>query len=200
MESVLPELATVMVEAPAQELADFDEVVRLYQPGIFRFILASLRDYDAAETLTQDCFLRAFRARDRFRGEASVKTWLMRIAVNLLRDHLSSERLKFWRRTQRSGVELSIAGGWLADRKSSPEAAAQAKQQVAAVWQAVSEVSENQRTVFLLRFVEELEILQIAAITGMKEGTVKIHLFRALRAVRAKVEVKQAEVKQRWDI
>lgn len=195
MESILPELATVMVEAPARELADFDEVVRLYQPGVFRFILASLRDRDAAETLTQECFLRAFRARDRFRGEASVKTWLMRIAVNQIRDHLSSERLKFWRRTQRSGIDLSIASDWLTDHKSSPEAAVEAKQKVEAVWQAVGELSQNQRTVFLLRFVEELEILQIAAITGMKEGTVKIHLFRALRAVRAKVE-KHPEAKK----
>ena len=64
---------------------DLEAVFRLYKPKIFRFILASLRDKDAAETLTQDCFLRAYLSRDRFRGDCSLDTWLMQIAVNLVR-------------------------------------------------------------------------------------------------------------------
>jgi len=188
MERVLsPELIGAMAEPSAMDLADFDAVVQLYRPAIFRYVLASLRDQDAAETLTQDCFLKAYRARDHFRGEASVKTWLMRIAVNLVRDHLSNARLKFWRRTQRSCVDPSVAEGWLADRRSSPEAIAAARQKVAAIWTAVEDLPQGQRTVFLLRFVEDMDILEIAAATGLKEGTVKIHLFRSLRAVRAKV-------------
>ena len=51
------------------ELADFDEVVRLYQPRIFRFLMASLGDRDLAESLTQDCFLKAYTARHQFRGK-----------------------------------------------------------------------------------------------------------------------------------
>jgi len=180
-----------MVEPAARSLADFDAVVQLYRPGIFRFVLGSLRDRDAAETLTQECFMKAYRAREQFRGDASVKTWLMRIAVNLVRDHLSNARLKFWRRTQQSSVDISTAEGWLQDRRSSPEAALGAKQQVAAIWSAVAGLSEGQRTVFLLRFVEEMDILEIAAATGLKEGTVKIHLFRALRSVRARVADKE---------
>lgn len=173
-----------MAEPSANELADFDVVVRLYRPAIFRFILGSLRDRDAADTLTQECFLKAYRSRDKFRGESSVKTWLMRIAVNLVRDHLSNARLKFWRRTQRSSVDISVAQGWLADRHSSPEDMATARQQVAAVWNAVAELPEGQRTVFLLRFVDDMDVLEIAAATGLKEGTVKIHLYRALRSIR----------------
>ena len=188
---LLPELVPAMVEPAARSLADFDAVVQLYRPGIFRFVLGSLRDRDAAETLTQECFMKAYRAREQFRGDASVKTWLMRIAVNLVRDHLSNARLKFWRRTQQSSVDISTAEGWLQDRRSSPEAALGAKQQVAAIWSAVAGLSEGQRTVFLLRFVEEMDILEIAAATGLKEGTVKIHLFRALRSVRARVADKE---------
>ncbi len=166
METVLlPELIGAMAEPSARDLADFDAVVQLYRPAIFRYVLASLRDHDAAETLTQDCFMKAYRARDRFRGEASVKTWLMRIAVNLVRDHLSNARLRFWRRTQRSSVDPTVAEGWLADRRSSPEAAAVAKQRVAAIWSAVTELPQGQRTVFLLRFVEDMDILEIAAAT-----------------------------------
>lgn len=187
----LPELVPVMAEAGASELADFDAVVQIYRPRIFRFILGSLRDRDAADTLTQECFLKAYRARQKFRGESSVKTWLMRIAVNLVRDHLSNARLKFWRHTQRSSVDISVAQGWLADRRSSPEDAATAKQQVEAVWRAVAELPDGQRTVFLLRFVEDMDVLEIAAATGLKEGTVKIHLFRALRSVRARMARKE---------
>jgi RNA polymerase sigma-70 factor (ECF subfamily) len=166
-------------------LEDFDAVVRLHQQAVFRFILASLRDRDAAETLTQECMLKAYKARDQFRGDAAVKTWLMRIAVNLVRDHQSSERLKFWRRPH---LDVTIAAQVVADRQKSPEAAAVAKQQIAAVWQAAATLSHRQRTVLLLRFVEDMEILEIVEATGMAEGTVKVHLFRALQNVRQKLE------------
>jgi RNA polymerase sigma-70 factor, ECF subfamily len=59
---------------------------------------------------------------------------------------------------------------------------------VQAIWKAVARLPERQRTVFLLRFVEDLDLLEIGAITGMKEGTVKTHLFRALQSVRARLE------------
>jgi RNA polymerase sigma-70 factor (ECF subfamily) len=61
---------------------------------------------------------------------------------------------------------------------------AQVKQQLQAVWSAAASLPERQRSVFLLRFVEDMDLLEIAAATGMKEGTVKVHLFRALRTVR----------------
>jgi RNA polymerase sigma-70 factor (ECF subfamily) len=176
-------------------LADFDAVVRLYRPGIFRFLVASIRDAHAAENMTQECLLRAYQAREGFRGAASVKTWLMQIAVNVLRNELTNARLKFWRRTQRSSVDFAVASGWLADGQSSPEAALAARQQVEAVWKAAENLPERQRTVFLLRFVEDMEILEIAAATGMKEGTVKTHLFRALQTVRAGMGQGPAEEK-----
>ena len=62
-----------------------------------------------------------------------------------------------------------------------------AKEQVQAVWDATRSLSERQRTVFLLRFVEDMDLLEITVATGMKEGTVKTHLFRALRAVRENI-------------
>ena len=56
------------------------------------------------------------------------------------------------------------------------------------MWSAASSLPLRQRTVFLLRFVEDMDLLEIAEVTGMKEGTVKAHLFRALQSVRARVE------------
>jgi RNA polymerase sigma-70 factor, ECF subfamily len=172
----------------AVELEDFDSLVKRHRPRIFRFLLASLRDREAAENLTQDCFVRAYRARGQFRGAANVGTWLMQIAANLLRNHQGSGRLKFWRRALHTGIDVADLRDWVPDRHGSPEELALAKEQVQAIWKAVACLSEKQRTVFLLRFVEDLDLLEIAAITGMKEGTVKTHLFRALHAVRARIE------------
>jgi RNA polymerase sigma-70 factor (ECF subfamily) len=173
--------------ANARELDDFEGVVRLHWLKVFRFALASVRDRHAAETLTQDCFFRAYKARDRFRGESSVATWLMQIAVNLVRDHARDRRLQFWKRARKTAVDTDEAGRWMADRAASPELSASVKEQVQAVWDAAGSLSERQRTVFLLRFVEDMDLLEIAAATGMKEGTVKVHLFRALQAVRGRL-------------
>lgn len=170
------------------ELDDFDSLVKRYRPRIFRFLLASLRDRESAENLTQDCFVRAFRARGQFRGVANPVTWLMQIAANVLRNHVASGRLKFWRRAFRTSLDLDDIGEWIPDRHASPENLALAKEQVEAMWKTVGDLSERQRTVFLLRFVEDLDLLEIAAVTGMKEGTVKAHLFRALQSVRARLE------------
>lgn len=169
-------------------LHDFDSLVRIHRPRIFRFMLASLRDRETAENLTQECFVKAYQARGQFRGEASAGTWLMQIAANLIRDHEGSSRLKFWRRMLGSSLDLADVGDWVPDRAQSPEAMVLAREQVQAIWKAVGGLSERQRTVFLLRFVEEMDLTEIAAITGMKEGTVKTHLFRALQAVRSRLE------------
>jgi RNA polymerase sigma-70 factor (ECF subfamily) len=175
------------VERSASELEDLDTLVRLHWPRVFRFALACLRDQDAAGSVAQDCFLRAYRSRERFRGDCSIQSWLMRIAVNLIRDHARNRRLQFWKRAQASAVDLEAVSQWIPDGGASPESAALAKEQLAAVWSAAGRLSERQRTVFLLRFVEDMDLLEIAAATGMKEGTVKIHLFRALQAVRERI-------------
>jgi RNA polymerase sigma-70 factor (ECF subfamily) len=187
METTLAAEPVSVTAMPTGELADFDAVVRDHQPAVFRFLLASLREREPAENLTQECFLRAHQARRNFRGEASVRTWLMRIAVNLLNDHRKSARLRFWRRAAQTSLDVAFTGDWLADRRSSPEAEASAREQVKAAWRAAAALSERQRTVFLLRFVEEMEIREIAAAVGLQEGTVKAHLFRAVEAVRKKL-------------
>ena len=79
------ELAEREMEAAAQE---FSSVVQAHRLQIFRFLLASTRDMDLAETLTQECFLKAHRNWDRFRGESSAMTWLMRIAIKIGRAHV----------------------------------------------------------------------------------------------------------------
>ena len=169
---------------------DFESLFGQYRPRIYRFILALLRNQESAENLTQDCFVRAYKARDQLRGPSSAGTWLMQIAANLVRSHEASGRLKFWRRAFQPGVDPSDAADWMPDRQMSPEEMAAAKQQVEKIWKVAGRLSGKQRTVFLLRFGEDLDLLEIATITGMKEGTVKTHLFRALKSVRTALEEK----------
>jgi len=175
-----------MIKATAEELAalDFESVVAAHRAQIFRFLLASTRDVDLAETLTQDCFLKAHRNWSSFRGESSALTWLMRIAINLQKDNWRNRRLQFWRQTRTNSVDLDEASEWLPSGERTVEQRLLAKEKVAQVWRAVENLSERQRTVFLLRFVEELELKEIAETTGMGEGTVKAHLSRALARVR----------------
>ena len=175
------------MEDTRAELQDFEEVVRLHWQSVYRFILASVRNADAAHTLTQDCFMRSYSKRGSFRGQASVKTWLMKIAVNLVHDHARNRRLQFWKRLRSSGVSPGDVSDYLPDAAISPEDRASLNEQVQIIWQTSRSLPERQRTVFLLRFVEDMDLLEIAAATGMKEGTVKIHLFRALHAIRERL-------------
>jgi len=162
---------------------DFDAMVRVYRLKIFRFVLASLRDGDAADSLTQDCFVKAFRAWPAFRRECSLDTWLMRIAVNLVRDYSRNRRLQFWKRTRRNSDEMA-ADNRIAGTGRTQESQMLFDEQVRSVWRAAGTLPERQRTVFLLRFVEDMELLEIASVTGMREGTVKAHLFSAVRNIR----------------
>jgi RNA polymerase sigma-70 factor (ECF subfamily) len=181
---VFTELPPLTQEQSVPELADFDEVVRLYRPRIFRFLMASLGDRDVAESLTQDCFLKAYNARHQFRGEASLSTWLTRIALNLVRDHLRSRRMRFWSKTRDTALDLVDISDWIPDTAVSAETAILQRERVKQVWRAVDSLSRQQRTVFILRFIEELELSEIAETTGMNTSTVKSHLYRALRTVR----------------
>ena len=175
-----------MTMGTAAEIAaqEFTRVVERHRPQIFRFLLASTRDVDLAETLTQECFLKAHRNWGSFRGESTAMTWLMRIAINLQKDHWRNRRMQFWRQTRVNSVDLDEASEWLPSGERSAEQKLLAKEQVKRVWESVKGLSERQRTVFLLRFVEEQELSEIAAATGLSEGTVKAHLSRAVARVR----------------
>ena len=175
--------------ATANEIAaqEFSNVVANHRLQIFRFLLASTRDVDLAETLTQECFLKAHRNWSHFRGDSSAMTWLMRIAINLQKDHWRNRRMQFWRQASTNKVDLDEASEWLPSGERSVEQKMLARERVAHVWRAVEGLSERQKTIFLLRFVEELELSEIAQTTGLSEGTVKAHLSRALARVRSEL-------------
>lgn len=181
--------ANELPEVTVNEASEIEEWMRLYRARIFRYILFATRDEDVAETLTQDCFLRAHVARASFRGDCSIATWLMRIAVNLVRDHQRSMKLRFWRKAPM--LDAAEMSDRLPDMKSSTEHRLIAQERVATVWRAVERLSERQRSIFLLRFVEELELPEIAETMKLNLNTVKSHLYRALSAVKQQVEEAQ---------
>jgi RNA polymerase sigma-70 factor (ECF subfamily) len=190
-------LRTHPASAPERDAADagaglraeeFEQLVAEHQRRIYRVMLAVTRDADAADTLTQECFLRAYQKRAGYRGEASIGTWLVRIAVNLARDHGRSRRRAFWAwLTGNAGRNHGGAQAVVfevADPGASPERLAAARQELASVWAAADELAPQQRTVFLLRFAEEMTLEEIAETMEVEVGTVKAHLFRAVGAIR----------------
>ena len=167
--------------------ADFEQVVRRHQRRVYRFLFMMMRDADEADNLTQECFLRAYQSLSTFRGESSLQTWLLRIAANLVRDHARNRKRSFWKRLLGLEEDEERCAARMASPHPSPEQQLLAREEVEAVWRAANELSEQQRAVFLLRFVEEMELNEIGDVLGLRVGTVKSHLFRALQAVRTQL-------------
>jgi len=168
---------------------EFDDLVREHQQKIFRVVMALVRDPELASNITQDCFVRAYEKREGFRGDASVSTWLVRIAVNLVRDHARSRRQAFWKRLFQRPEDDSVESAMetVRDGRSTPDQQLLAKEELNAVWSAVAELAPQQREVFILRFSEEMSLEEIAQVLEIKLGTVKAHLSRAVTTVRARV-------------
>jgi RNA polymerase sigma-70 factor, ECF subfamily len=172
----------------AAELEDIDTLCGTYRSRIYRYALLSLRDLDLAESVTQDCFLKAYKARNEFRGECSVATWLARIATNLIRDCTRSRKFQFWKAASSTAIEAGAIADRLRSPEHSPEGFLMLKEELQQLWDTVATLPDKQRSVFLLRFVEEMDVLEIAKAMGLQVGTVKSHLHRALTAVRKGME------------
>jgi len=178
-------------ERTLSELDDIDMLVRTYRPRLLRFVAFSIGDPDLAESITQDCFLKAWNGRESFRGDCSVNTWLTSIAINLVRDQQRLQKFRFWRQARATAIDITDAATYLPSGESSPESRLLVQEKAAQVQAALTGLSPKQRSIFLLRFTEEMEIAEIAAALRMPVNTVKTHLHRALKSVRAQVQQAQ---------
>lgn len=169
------------------ELDDIDGLVRNYRARILRFVTFSTGDPDLAETLTQECLLKAYKGRDSFRGDSSINTWLTSIALNLVRDHQRTKKFKFWKQAKATAVDVSDVASFVASDHTTQEAQLIAKEQVARLSTILETLSQNQRTIFLMKFSEELDLQEISKTMNMPINTVKTHLHRALKAVRGQL-------------
>jgi RNA polymerase sigma-70 factor (ECF subfamily) len=169
------------------ELDDIDGLVRNYRARILRFVTYSTGDPDLAETITQDTLLKAWIGREKFRGDCSVKTWLTGIAINVTRDHLRSAKFRFWKQASSTALDVHEMAAYFPAEGSSPERQVLAKEKVRELSEAVADLSPNQRTVFLMKFVEEMPVNEISQVLGMPVNTVRTHLHRALSSVRSRM-------------
>jgi RNA polymerase sigma-70 factor (ECF subfamily) len=143
-----------------------------------------LKDKDLAETVTQDCFMRAFNSRALYRGQCSVRTWLLAITTNLVRDRTRTHGFRFWKQVHSSALDVCAIESRLACRRQNVEAEMLTREKLRHIWATVDGLSGRQRTVFMLRFVEEMQVSEIAETTGLNLSTVKSVLYRSLRTVR----------------
>jgi len=180
-------IGCVTGESTLTELDDIEALDRIYRSRLLRFVAYSTGDQDLAETIVQDCLLKAYNGRASFRGDCSVYTWLAHIATNLVRDHQRNRKFQFWRKVQKTAPDLAEMSSLLPGRESSPESQMLAREKARQVSAALETLSVNQRTIFLMRFIEEMDLQEICQATGMQMSTVKTHLHRAVKAVRLKI-------------
>ena len=192
METILT-TALTSVREPSEVITaqSLDQLMRLHQRRVYRVILVLVRDDDLADVLTQECYLRAYQKLGSFRGDCRVDTWLLRIAVNLVRDHGKSRRNSFWKRLVGLEEERIDSKFTLVLAQPSREASLLAREELKEVWKALDAVSAQQRTIFLLRYAEEMSLAGIAGVLGLAIGSVKAQLFRATSRVREVLRKKQ---------
>jgi RNA polymerase sigma-70 factor, ECF subfamily len=180
-------IACVTGEPTLTELNDIEALDRIYRSRLLRFVAYSTGDPDLAETIVQDCLLKAYNGRDSFRGDCAVYTWLAHIALNLVRDHQRTRKFQFWRKVHSTAPDISEMSSLLPSHESSPESQMLARERAQQVSVALETLSVKQRTIFLMRFIEEMDLQEICQATGMQISTVKTHLHRAVKAVRFKL-------------
>jgi RNA polymerase sigma-70 factor (ECF subfamily) len=149
-----------------------ERLLDLYETKVFRMALSMLKDRARAEDVTQDVFLRLWRALPSYDGRAAMSTWLYTIARNT---GLSAVRAERYRKT----APL--------DEASEPAAATTTPEHVA-LEQHLSRLPEIQREVVTLFYLEDKSVKDVAEMLDLPEGTVKSHLHRARRALGAMME------------
>jgi RNA polymerase sigma-70 factor (ECF subfamily) len=170
------------------ELNDIDALVALYWPRVFRYVSFAINDTDLAQSITQDCFLKAYNARASFRGESAVSTWLISIAGNLIRDQARQRKFQFWRKAGRTSIDITELASFLPSGESSAESRLLARERMEQVKLALDDLSVNQRKVFILRFFEGMNLEEMSEATGMPQNTVKTHLHRSITTMRKRLK------------
>jgi RNA polymerase sigma-70 factor (ECF subfamily) len=161
----------------------FDLLVLKYQQKIVKLVMRYVRDPTEALDVSQEAFVKAYRALPNFRGESAFYTWLYRIAINTAKNYLVA--------LQRKPVEydLDAHDGDAAERQpalredETPEGIAMQEQLRATVERTIAGLPEELRTAIVLREIEGLSYEEIAAAMDCPVGTVRSRIFRAREAI-----------------
>lgn len=162
--------------------AAYGVLVERFQRKIYRVAWAILRDDVEADTVTQDTFVQAYTSLSRFEGRSELETWLTRIAINRSRDSL--RRRKFVSLFSSRDDEDEATMIEPVDDRPDPERQILSSQLRVAIQRAERQLSSQQKVIFRLRHYENLSLEDIAEHLGLRAGTVRAHLFRAIHKVR----------------
>jgi len=174
------------------EAAAYEELVAERSGEIYGLLFRLSENSEEARDLTQETFLRAFQSIGRFRGEADLKTWIYRIAINQARN-----RWRWWRRRRRdSTVSLDATQGQsnqtlmatLAESSENPEQQTLARERELALRSALQRVGRAYRETLILRDIEGFTYEEIATTLAINVGTVKSRLARGRQELRRKLE------------
>jgi RNA polymerase sigma-70 factor, ECF subfamily len=165
----------------------FGLLVERFQRKIYRVAYAIVRDEVEADTVTQDTFIQAYTHLAKFQGRSEFETWLTRIAINRSRDSLRRRRfLRFFSSSDdeenREGFVEPV------DDRPDPEREIMAHQLRGAIELAERQLSAQQKVIFRLRHYENRSLEEIAELLGLRSGTVRAHLFRAIHKIRKQLE------------
>ena len=170
----------VMVEPTTSgyEALPFDEVYRLYAADVYRFCLYQLREVSAAEDVSADVFLSAFKAYERAGVQpTSIRPWLIKIARNEVINHF--RRHKRWRSV------LSTLTGRGSEPQADPETVASINDELSTALTAIATLSARDRELVALRCGADLSFEEIGKVTGTSPHTARIATYRALNRLRS---------------
>src|ERR1044071_9785002 len=176
----------------AGEAAAFDRLVQERSNDVYALLYRMTEDAEEARDLTQETFLRVFQSIDRFRGDADLKTWIYRIALNQARN-----RWRWWKRRRRDAtvsLDASPAGSdaqpldaQLRASGAGPEQETLRREREAVLRRALRALGRTHREVVVLRDVEGFTYEEIAATLEISVGTVKSRLSRGRQELRRKL-------------
>jgi RNA polymerase sigma-70 factor, ECF subfamily len=166
----------------------FRVLVERHSRPVFRLAFRMTGNEQDAEDVVQESFLRAFRQIQSFDGRSAFGTWLYRIAANCSLDLLRARKLREDRRVSPTEEE---SFGWLenvATSAPSPERLTQSGQIASLLRPALAQLSDMERTAFILRHYEGCDIDQISQVLGVKANAAKHTVFRAVQKLRRALE------------
>jgi RNA polymerase sigma-70 factor (ECF subfamily) len=162
----------------------FDLLVSKYQRKLGRLISRFVRDSAEAEDVTQDAFIKAYRALPGFRGESAFYTWLYRIGINTAKNYLLASKRRAPTSTSFDAEESeSFEEASLLREVNTPENELMSKQVVGVVQASLQQLPEDLRSALTLREIEGLSYEEIASVMNCPIGTVRSRIFRAREAI-----------------
>ena len=159
-------------------VAAFTLLVGRYKDRLMNFVFRYLGDYDDADDVVQETFVRVYRNKALYRPVAKFSTWIYTIATNLAKTQLRRRRNRgwlslSWRKEETSGPDVEIA-----DTRYPADGVAESSLQETLIQKALDAIPQKYREIVVLCDVQELSYDEISAITGLNIGTVKSRLNR----------------------